>query len=119
MRSDGTPTGGVYDSSGHAPRYAYSYKDLPMGHPIGANRIGFYARAEHEAGRWLYAVDYANLRRFHQYRPGVRGYVLGIMVGYQVSERGVISLQYRASRLRDAGAPVAQAGWYLQAVARF
>ncbi|MDW8107292.1 MAG: hypothetical protein RMK45_07430, partial [Armatimonadota bacterium] len=35
VRSDGTPTGGVYDASGHAPRYAYFYKDLPMGHPIG------------------------------------------------------------------------------------
>lgn len=119
VRSDGTPSGGVYDSSNHAPRYAYSYKDLPMGHPIGANRIGVYARAEHEDGRWFYAVDYANLRRFHEYRPGVRGYVLGVLIGYQVSERSVISLQYRASRLRDTGAPTTQAGWYLQATAQF
>jgi len=119
VRSDGTRTGGVYDASGHAPRYAYFYKDLPMGHPIGANRIGLYARAEHEAGRWLYAVDYTSLRRFHQYRPGVRGYVLGITIGYQVSERGVVSLQYRASRLRDTGAPTTRAGWYLQASAQF
>jgi hypothetical protein len=119
VRSDGTPTGGVYDNSNHPRRYAYYYKDLPMGHPIGANRVGLYARAEHEAGRWLYAVDYASLRRFHEYRPGVRGYVLGITVGYQVSERGAISLQYRASRLRDTGAPITQAGWYLQAIAQF
>jgi hypothetical protein len=119
VRSDGTRTGGVYDNSNHPRRYAYYYKDLPMGHPIGANRIGLYARAEHEAGRWLYAVDYASLRRFHEYRPGVRGYVLGVTVGYQVSERGVISLQYRASRLRDTGAPTTRAGWYLQATARF
>ena len=119
VRSDGTPTGGVYDNSNHPRRYAYYYKDLPMGHPIGANRIGLYARAEHEAGRWLYAVDYASLRRFHEYRPGVRGYVLGVAVGYQVSERGVISLQYRASRQRDTGAPTTRAGWYLQAVAQF
>ncbi len=119
VRSDGTPTGGVYDNSNHPRRYAYYYKDLPMGHPIGANRIGLYARAEHEAGRWLYAVDYASLRRFHEYRPGVRGYVLGITVGYQVSERGVVSLQYRASHLRDTGAPTTQAGWYLQAITQF
>jgi hypothetical protein len=119
VRSDGTPTGGVYDNSNHPRRYAYYYKDLPMGHPIGANRVGLYARAEHEAGRWLYAVDYTSLRRFHEYRPGVRGYVLGITVGYQVSERGAISLQYRASRLRDTGAPITQAGWYLQAIAQF
>jgi hypothetical protein len=119
VRSDGTPTGGVYDNSNHPRRYAYYYKDLPMGHPIGANRIGLYARAEHEAGRWLYAVDYTSLRRFHQYRPGVRGYVLGITVGYQVSERGVLSLQYRASHLRDTGAPTTRAGWYLQAIAQF
>jgi hypothetical protein len=119
VRSDGTRTGGVYDNSNHPRRYAYYYKDLPMGHPIGANRIGLYARAEHEAGRWLYAVDYASLRRFHEYRLGVRGYVLGVTVGYQVSERGVISLQYRASRLRDTGAPTTRAGWYLQASAQF
>ena len=119
VRSDGTPTGGVYDNSNHPRRYAYYYKDLPMGHPIGANRIGFYARAEHESSRWLYTVEHATLRRFHKYRPGTRGYVLGITVGYQVSERGVISLQYRASHLRDTSAPVKQAGWYLQVVARF
>lgn len=119
VRSDGTRTGGVYDSSNHTPRYAYFYKDLPMGHPIGANRIGFYARAEHESGAWFYAVDYANLRRFHEYRPGVRGYVLGITVGYQVAPRGVVSVQYRASRLRDTGAPTTQAGWYLQAITQF
>ena len=119
VRSDGTRTGGVYDNSNHPRRYAYYYKDLPMGHPIGANRIGLYARAEHEAGRWLYAVDYTSLRRFHEYRPGVRGYVLGITVGYQVFERGVLSLQYRASHLRDTGAPTTRAGWYLQATARF
>jgi hypothetical protein len=119
VRSDGTRTGGVYDNSNHPRRYAYYYKDLPMGHPIGANRIGLYARAEHEAGRWLYAVDYASLRRFHEYRPGVRGYVLGITVGYQVSERGVVSLQYRASHLRDTGAPTTRAGWYLQVSAQF
>jgi hypothetical protein len=119
VRSDGTPTGGVYDNSNHPRRYAYYYKDLPMGHPIGANRVGLYARAEHEAGRWLYAVDYTSLRQFHEYRPGVRGYVLGITVGYQVSERGAISLQYRASRLRDTGAPTTRAGWYLQAIAQF
>jgi hypothetical protein len=119
VRSDGTRTGGVYDNSNHPRRYAYYYKDLPMGHPIGANRVGLYARAEHEAGRWLYAVDYTSLRRFHEYRPGVRGYVLGVTVGYQVSERGVVSLQYRASHLRDTGAPTTRAGWYLQATARF
>jgi hypothetical protein len=119
VRSDGTPTGGVYDNSNHPRRYAYFYKDLPMGHPIGANRIGLYARAEHEAGQWLYAVDYTSLRRFHEYRPGVRGYVLGITVGYQVSERGVVSLQYRASHLRDTGAPTTRAGWYLQASVQF
>jgi hypothetical protein len=119
VRSDGTRTGGVYDNSNHPRRYAYYYKDLPMGHPIGANRIGFYARAEHESGRWLYALDYATLRRFHEYRSGVRGYVLGITVGYQVSEQGIVSLQYRARRVRDTGAPTTQAGWYLQAIARF
>lgn len=119
VRSDGTRTGGVYDSSNHAPRYAYSYKDLPMGHPIGANRIGFYARAEHESSPWLFVVDYASLRRFHEYRPGVRGYVLGIVVGYQVAPRSVVSVQYRASRLRDTGAPTVQAGWYLQAITQF
>jgi hypothetical protein len=119
VRSDGTPTGGVYDNSNHPRRYAYYYKDLPMGHPIGANRIGLYARAEHEAGQWLYAVDYATLRRFHEYRPGARGYALAITVGYQVSERSVISLQYRASRLRDTGTPETRAGWYLQAIAQF
>jgi hypothetical protein len=119
VRSDGTPTGGVYDSSGHAPRYAYSYKDLPMGHPIGANRIGFYARAEHESGRWLYAVDYATVRRFHEYRPGARGYALNLTIGYQASERNIVSLQYRARRVRDTGAPTTQAGWYLQAITQF
>jgi hypothetical protein len=45
--------------------------------------------------------------------------VLGITIGYQVSERGVVSLQYRASRLRDTGAPTTRAGWYLQASAQF
>lgn len=119
VRSDGTRTGGVYDNSNHPQRYAYYYKELPMGHPIGANRIGFYARAEHESGAWFYAVDYASMRRFHEYRPGVRGYVLGITVGYQVAPRGVVSVQYRASRLRDTGAPTTQAGWYLQGITRF
>jgi hypothetical protein len=119
VRSDGTPTGGVYDSSGHAPRYAYSYKNLPMGHPIGANRIGLYTRAEHESGRWLYAVDYATLRRFHEYRPGARGYALNLTIGYQASERNIVSLQYRARRVRDTGAPTTQAGWYLQAITQF
>jgi hypothetical protein len=105
VRSDGTPTGGVYDSSGHAPRYAYSYKNLPMGHPIGANRIGFYARAEHESGRWLYAVDYTTLRRFHEYRPGARGYALNLTIGYQASERNIVSLQYRAPRFHAEWLP--------------
>jgi len=119
VRSDGTPTGGVYDNSGHALRYAYYYKGLPMGHPIGANRIGFYARAEHERGRWLYAVDYATLRRFHEYRPGLRGYTLELLIGYQPTERGMLCLRYRASYLRDTGAPDVRAGWSLQAVAQF
>lgn len=118
-RSDGTRTGGVYDNSNHPRRYAYYYKDLPMGHPIGANRIGFYARAEHENGRWLYAIDYAHLRRFHEYRPGVRGYTLELLIGYQTTERSMLALRYRASRLRDDGAPDARAGWYLQAIAQF
>jgi len=119
VRADGTATGGVYDSSGHAPRYAYAYKQLPMGHPIGANRIGLYARVEHEAGRWLYGVDYATFRRFHEYRSGARGYQLGLTVGYQASERSVVGLQYRASRMRDANAPTTRAGWYLQAAVQF
>ncbi|MCS7301283.1 MAG: hypothetical protein NZ556_07000 [Fimbriimonadales bacterium] len=119
VRADGTRTGGVYDASGHAPRYAYSYKGLPMGHPIGANRIGFYARAEYENGRWLYALDYANLRRFHQYRPGARGYTLELLIGYQTTERSMLSLRYRAQHLRDNGAPDARAGWFLQATAQF
>lgn len=119
VRSDGTPTGGVYDSSGHAPRYAYYYKGLPMGHPVGANRIAFYARAEHENGRWLYAIDYATLRRFHQFRPGARGYTLELLIGYQTSERSMLTLRYRASHLRDTGAPDTRAGWYLQATAQF
>lgn len=119
VRSDGTPTGGVYDSSGHAPRYAYYYKRLPMGHPIGANRIALYARAEYENGRWLYAMDYANLRRFHQYRPGVRGYMLELLIGYQTSERSILALRYRASSLRDTGAPDVRAGWYLQTTVQF
>ncbi|MCX7924970.1 MAG: capsule assembly Wzi family protein [Fimbriimonadales bacterium] len=119
VRSDGTRTGGVYDNSNHPRRYAYYYKDLPMGHPIGANRIGFYARAEYESGRWLYALDYANLRRFHEYRPGMRGYTLELLMGYQVTERSMLALRYRASRLRDDGAPDTRAGWYLQAIALF
>ena len=90
-----------------------------MGHPIGANRIGLYARVEHEAGRWLYGVDYATFRRFHEYRSGARGYQLGLTVGYQASERSVVGLQYRASRMRDADAPTTRAGWYLQAAVRF
>jgi hypothetical protein len=45
--------------------------------------------------------------------------VLGITVGYQVSERGVVSLQYRARRVRDTGAPTTRAGWYLQAITQF
>lgn len=119
VRSDGTRTGGVYDSSGHEPRYAYFYKGLPMGHPVGANRIALYTRAEHENGRWLLAVDYASLRRFHQYRPGVRGYTLELLVGYQTAERSLLCVRYRASSLRDSGAPDARAGWYLQAITLF
>ncbi|MFN3689840.1 MAG: hypothetical protein ACK4UU_02815 [Fimbriimonadales bacterium] len=118
-RSDGTPTGGVYDNSNHPRRYAYYYHDLPMGHPIGANRIGVYARAEYENGRWLYALDYTHLRRFHEYRPGVRGSILELILGYQIAERGLLTLHYRASRLRDSGAPDTRAGWYLQATAQF
>lgn len=118
-RSDGTPTGGVYDNSNHPRRYAYYYKELPMGHPIGANRIGVYTRAEHESGRWLYAMDYTHLRRFHEYRPGVRGDTLELILGYQLTERGMLTLHYRASRLRDAGAHDTRAGWYLQAIAQF
>lgn len=119
VRSDGTPTGGVYDASGHAPRYAYFYKGLPMGHPIGANRIGFYVRAEHESGRWVGAVDYATLRRFHEYRAGARGYTLELIVGYQVAESAMLTLRYRASHLRDNGPPEVRAGWFLQATALF
>ncbi|MCX7992115.1 MAG: capsule assembly Wzi family protein [Fimbriimonadales bacterium] len=119
VRSDGTPGGGVYDDSGHPPRYAYSYKGLPMGHPIGANRVGLYVRAEHENGRWLYAVDFATLRRFHEYRPGVRGYTLDVLIGYQTTERSVFALRYRARHLRDTGAPETRSGWYLQAIAQF
>lgn len=118
-RSDGTPTGGVYDNSGHARRYAYYYRDLPMGHPIGANRIGFYARAEHEHGRWLYALDYVTLRRFHEYRPGVRGFTFEFLIGYQPTERSMLCVRYRVSHLRDTGAPDVHAGWLLQAVAQF
>lgn len=119
VRSDGTRTGGVYDSSGHEPRYAYFYKGLPMGHPVGANRIALYTRAEHENGRWLLAADYASLRRFHQYRPGVRGYTLELLVGYQIAERSLLCVRYRASSLRDSGAPDTRAGWYLQAITQF
>lgn len=119
VRSDGTRTGGVYDASGHAPRYAYYYKGLPMGHPIGANRIGLYAHAEHQTGRWLYTIDYATLRRFHSYRPGARGYQLEAALGYQMSERGFVTLHYRSSYLCDAGAPDTRAGWFLQLTAQF
>jgi hypothetical protein len=119
VRSDGTPTGGVYDNSNHSRRYAYYYKDLPMGHPIGANRVGFYARAEHDRGRWLYAVDYATLRRFHEYRAGARGYTLELLIGYQPTERSMLCLRYHARHLRDNGAPDVRSGWSLQAVAQF
>lgn len=119
VRSDGTPTGGVYDNSNHARRYAYYYKELPMGHPVGANRIALYTRAEHQNGRWLYIIDYATLRRFHQYRPGTRGYTLELSIGYQTTERSIVTLRYRASHLRDAGVPDIRAGWYLQATAQF
>jgi hypothetical protein len=119
VRSDGTPTGGVYDNSNHSRRYAYYYKDLPMGHPIGANRVGFYARAEHDRGRWLYAVDYATLRRFHEYRAGARGYTLELLIGYQPTERSMLCLRYHARHLRDNGAPDVRSGWSLQAVAKF
>lgn len=119
VRTDGTRTGGVYDASGHEPRYAYFYKDLPMGHPIGANQIGLYARADYQSGRWLLAVDYATLRRFHAHRPGVRGYTLEGVIGYQPTERSMLVLRYRARSLRDEGSPDARAGWFLQALTRF
>ncbi|MCS7208369.1 MAG: capsule assembly Wzi family protein [Fimbriimonadales bacterium] len=118
-RSDGTLTGGVYDASGHTRRYAYYYKDLPLGHPIGANRIGFYARAEHQQGRWFCALDYATLRRFHAYRPGERGFTLELLIGYQATERSILSVHYRVRHLRNDGAPDRRAGWYLQATAHF
>ncbi len=112
--TDGTENGGTYGSAGHDPRYAYSYKGLPMGHPFGANRRGLYARFEWEHGRWFLAMDGINIGRFHDFLPGERGYQFDLQLGYQATPTSLLSLRYRTRHLRATDLPDARCGWWIQ-----
>lgn len=112
--TDGTANGGTYGAAGHDPRYAYSYKGLPMGHPFGANRRGLYARFEWEHVRWFFAMEGYNIGRFHQFLPGERGYQLDMQLSYQLTPTSLLSLRYRSRYLREVDLPDARCGWWLQ-----
>ena len=119
VRTDGTRNGGVYGDSGHDPRYAYTLDGFPMGHPFGANQIGFYGRLDYQHKAWLVSLEGYNLRRFHAWYGGERGFEFNASLARQVDERTLIRLRYRTRSLRNAGDPDARCGWQLEWQQRF
>lgn len=119
IRTDGTRDGGVYGDSGHAPRYAYSYKGLSMGHPFGANQIGVYARLDYEHADWLLTMEGINLRRFHPQYSGERGYEFEMRLARKVAPNSLVSLRYRTRHLRNSSDPDVGCGWWLEWSQRF
>lgn len=121
IRTDGTRNGGVYSASGHDPRYAYAIDGYPMGHPFGANQIGFYGRLDYmHSRRWLVSLEGYNLRRFHAWYSGDRGFEFRAALRRQLSPYSFVSLHYRTRHLRNTALdPDARCGWWLEWQYRF
>jgi len=119
IRTDGTRNGGTYGASGHDPRYAYTYKALPIGHPFGANQLGFYGRLDWEGERWVVTLEHINRRRFHDFYPGAQGSFWNLQVGYQASPSSIVVLQYRSDDLREGTTGNPKTGWWLWFRAQF
>lgn len=120
VRTDGTRNGGVYGDSGHDRRYAYNIEGFPMGHPFGANQVGFYGRLDYAHQRWLVSVEGYNLRRFHPQYSGERGYELIATIAYQPNPAQLLSMRYRTRHLRNTTLEAdARCGWWLEWQQRF
>lgn len=112
--SDGTPDGGTYGPSIHAPEYAYYYRGLPMAHPIGSNRHGLFARYEREHDRLWVAVEGFFTDRASQAFDVKRGHQIHGEIGYRVAQGGMLLLRYRSHLERDNTLTDCISGWWLE-----
>lgn len=120
LYTDGTEDGGTYGAAGHEADYAYFYKGLPMGHPIGTNRRGLYARVEWGNARWWFALEGWSTAPTTQQIPVVRGQRLEAELGYQLHPQSLLLVRYRTrNETRPDGVPDRRSGWWLEWSQRF
>jgi hypothetical protein len=117
--TDGTPDGGTYGPSIHASDYAYFYRGLPLGHTIGSNRRGVYARLEAERGCWWLAFEGFASARTTTDTDALRGNRLNAEIGYQVTNEGLLLLRYRTHNERTGSLTDHRSGWWLEWNQRF